>query len=193
VHSPRLTDPGHGALPAFPAGAALEAPTDLQQRGIRLRPCAAGDISFLTFLYRQLRAAELAPLSWPDVQKDAFLESQFALQHRHYLAHYSAADFLLIEAEGQPAGRFYLSRQTSEFLIVDISLLPQWRNSGVGSALIRHAQEMAKRADASLNLHVDQRNHAARRLYDRLGFVARMEDGPYTSMRWPTVTEQRPA
>ena len=187
MHSPRLTDPGpgHDALPAFPAGAALESPTALQQRGIRLRPCATGDISFLTSLYRQLRAAELAPLPWPDAQKHAFIDSQFALQHRHYLTHYPNADFLLIECNGEPIGRLYLSRQMPEFLIIDISLAPEWRNGGVGTALIRHAQTLAENAGAGLNLHVDQRNDDARRLYERLGFIATDMEGLYIGMRWP--------
>ncbi|AMP00049.1 acetyltransferase family protein [Collimonas arenae] len=185
-----MTDPGpgHGALPAFPAGAALESPTALQQRGIRLRPCAAGDISFLTSLYRQLRAAELAPLPWPDAQKHAFIDSQFALQHRHYLTHYPNADFLLIECNGEPIGRLYLSRQMPEFLIIDISLAPGWRNSGIGTALIRHAQTLAENAGAGLNLHVEQRNDAARKLYDRLGFIATDTEGFHTGMRWPAST-----
>ncbi|WP_211453038.1 GNAT family N-acetyltransferase [Collimonas antrihumi] len=183
-----MTDPGHGALPAFPAGAPLETPVALQRRGIRLRPCIAADIGFLTSLYRQLRIAELAPLPWTDAQKHAFIDSQFALQHRHYLTHYSHADFLLIECNDEPIGRLYLSRQMSEFLIIDISLTPGWRNGGIGTALIRHAQVLAENAGAGLNLHVDQRNDGARKLYERLGFIATDVGGIYTGMRRPAST-----
>lgn len=174
-------------LPDFPAGAGRDTPAALRQRGFSLRPCTAADLGFLRDLYHLLRADELAQVPWPAAQKAAFLDSQFALQHKHYLTHYSAADFLVIEAEGQPAGRLYLSRQAPEYLIVDISLLPPWRNSGVGSALIRHAQALAAHEGATLNLHVEQRNHAARRLYERLGFVATMEEGAHIGMRWPDI------
>jgi ribosomal protein S18 acetylase RimI-like enzyme len=147
------------------------------------------DIGFLRALYSELRAEEVAQVPWPPEQKAAFLDSQFSLQHKHYLTHFSDADFLLIEAQGRPAGRLYLSRQPQEFLIVDISLLPQWRNSGVGSCLIEYAQTLAKNQNASLSLHVDNRNNAARRLYERLGFVATIQEGPYTGMRWPAAQE----
>lgn len=181
------------ALPDFPAGAGLATPAALGLRGFSLRPCGASDIGFLRQLYGQLRADELAQAPWPAEQKAAFLDSQFALQHKHYLTHFSAADFLLLEVAGQSAGRFYLMRQAPEFLIVDISLLPQWRNSGVGSALIRHAQELAKNEGASLNLHVDQRNHAARRLYQRLGFEVMDEEDAYAAMRWRAAARSAPA
>ncbi|SFA98979.1 Acetyltransferase (GNAT) family protein [Collimonas sp. OK607] len=156
----------------------------LRQRGIALRSCTAADIAFLRVLYRQLRAEELAPLSWPETQKHTFLDSQFALQHRHYLTHYPDADFCLIESAAQPIGRLYLWRQAPQFLVIDISLVPQWRNRGIGTALMHDAQELARMDQAGLNLHVDQRNGAARRLYERLGFIATDEDGPYASMRW---------
>ncbi|MEO6920601.1 MAG: GNAT family N-acetyltransferase [Collimonas sp.] len=177
------------ALAGFPAGTALETPLPLKLRGIALRPCTASDLGFLRELYHQLRAAELARVPWPPAHKTAFLDSQFGLQHKHYLTHFSSADFLLIEADGGPVGRFYLSRQAGEFLIVDISLLQQWRNSGIGTALIRHAQTLAQAVESSLNLHVDVTNNAARRLYQRLGFVATLQDGPYTAMRWTAATE----
>ncbi|AMO95461.1 acetyltransferase family protein [Collimonas fungivorans] len=189
MHSPPSTDPGLAALPAFPAGAVPETPAALRQRGIVLRPCTTADIAFLRELYRQLRAEELAPLPWPQAQKNAFLDSQFALQHRHYLTQYPDADFCLVESAAQPIGRLYLWRQAPQFLVIDISLLPQWRNSGIGTALMRGAQELARVGQADLNLHVDQRNSAARRLYERLGFIATDEDGPYAGMRWQAPQE----
>ena len=175
-------------LPAFPAGSVLAAPAGLRQRSITLRPAATPDIGFLRDLYRQLRADELAPLPWPDAQKHAFLDSQFTLQHRHYLSQYPNADFALMTCNAVPIGRFYLLRQAPAFLIIDISLLPQWRNSGIGSALIRHAQALAQAERTDLNLHVDQRNGAAHRLYERLGFTATHTDGPYDSMCWQAAS-----
>ena len=48
-----------------------------------------------------VRADELARVAWPDSVKRAFLADQFALQHRHYLAHYADAWFLAIEQAGE--------------------------------------------------------------------------------------------
>lgn len=188
MYSLRSADCARPAPAGFPPGAAPEAPTGLRQRGITLRPGATTDLGFLRDLYRQLRADELAAVPWPESQKHAFLDSQFALQHQHYLSQFPNADFLLIECDAVPIGRFYLLRQAPAFLVIDISLLPQWRNSGIGSALIRNAQAMAQVEGADLDLHVDQRNPAARRLYERLGFAATDTDGPYASMRWTAAS-----
>lgn len=172
------------ALSLFSVGEGLIRPAELRQHGITLRPATAPDVGFLRELYHQLRAAELAPLSWPEPQKRAFTDSQFDLQHRHYLSHFPNAEFLLIEWRAVPIGRFYLLRQAPEFHLIDISLMPQWRNRGVGSALIRAAQALARIEKAGLNLHVDRRNDSAQRLYERLGFIATENDGLYTGMRW---------
>ncbi|AIY41592.1 Acetyltransferase [Collimonas arenae] len=162
----------------------MTAPVSLDACGVSLHACATSDIGFLRDLYHQLRSDELAQVPWPRAHKIAFLDSQFTLQHKHYLSHFKNADFLRIDANGQPIGRIYLSRQAPEFLIVDISLLPAWRGNGIGSALIRHIQILAEGVGSCVNLHVDERNAAARRLYERLGFVATAQEGPYTAMRW---------
>lgn len=53
-------------------------------------------------LYASTRIGELAPVPWPEEIKQAFLHSQFELQHAHYRKHYHHAEFLVIE---RAAGR----------------------------------------------------------------------------------------
>lgn len=146
-------------------------------------------------LYGDLRRGELDPLPWPESAKQVFLDHQFALQHRHYVSYYAHGDFLLIEHEGTPIGRLYLHHGKPDFLLVDIALSPAWRNRGIGAALIRAAQDTAQRALArSLLLHVEQRNTAARQLYERLGFTIMGEtDGQRFEMQWPCRTERAEA
>ena len=142
-------------------------------------------------LYGALRAEELNPLPWPEAAKQAFLDYQFALQHRHYVHYYAPGDFLLIEHGQTPIGRIYLHHGSPDFLLVDIALMPAWRDQGIGTALIRAAQDTAHRASArSLVLHVEQRNSAARRLYERLGFgLSGESDGQRFEMYWPCRAE----
>ncbi|WP_266158285.1 GNAT family N-acetyltransferase [Dyella silvatica] len=178
--------PASRTLPAFPAGkTSFAEPALLQERGIRLRAATADDLVFMRALYGNLRASELAPLPWSDEAKQTFLDDQFALQHLHFVRHYAAADFLLIEHRDTPIGRFYLLHEPAEdFLIIDIALLPAWRQQGMGSELIRAAQREASRLGRGVNLHVDQRNTEARHLYERLGFKIVAEEGPYQQMSW---------
>ncbi|RDD81086.1 N-acetyltransferase [Dyella tabacisoli] len=152
---------------------------------MRLRAATERDLVFMRELYGVLRADELAPLPWPNATKQTFLDDQFALQHLHFVRHYAAADFLVIEHDHSPVGRFYLLHEAAaDFMIVDIALLPTWRQLGVGTELIRATQNRASSFGRGVALHVDQRNTAARRLYERLGFQVVAEEGPYQRMLW---------
>jgi predicted GNAT family acetyltransferase len=163
----------------------LAASPALQKRGIQLRIAEAADLSFLRELYGVLRAAELAPIPWPEPMKQTFLDDQFALQHQHFVLYHASADFLVIEHHGQPVGRLYVARQPEQdFHIVDIALLPALRQSGIGTQLIAQLQQEAASAHRAVTLHVDSHNPAARRLYERLGFVQIDEEGPYQRMHW---------
>jgi ribosomal protein S18 acetylase RimI-like enzyme len=60
-----------------------------------------------------------------------------------------------------------------ELLMDGISVSPQMRGSGVGSSLLRHLIEYARIGGyRTLRLDVIDTNPSARRLYERLGFVA---------------------
>ena len=56
--------------------------------------------------------------------------------------------------------------------VATIEVLPEQRGQGVGSELLMWMEEAARAAGASfLWLHVDARNEAAQRLYDRHGYA----------------------
>lgn len=166
--------PGRMAIPAL-----------LAERGFSLRWLRDDDLPWLRDLYATTRAEEMAPVPWPEAAKRAFLDQQFELQHRHYLAHYGDADFLAVEQEGRgPVGRYYLRRAMPGHLLVDISLFPEVRGCGLGGALISQSQRDAAVLGRGMQLHVLKANAGARRLYERLGFIADGGDGGYVAMRW---------
>lgn len=157
----------------------------LDARGCLLRSATLEDLSFMRHLYGLLRAEEVGLMPWPDSARQAFLDNQFQLQHHHFITHYALSDFLVIEHEGTKIGRFYLLREPRHFLIVDIALLPAWRGQGLGSALLEATKNLAIESDAEgVDLHVDERNIAARQLYLRQGFRETKQEGPYIGMRW---------
>jgi ribosomal protein S18 acetylase RimI-like enzyme len=158
-------------------------PEQLTSRSVTLRRETEGDGPFLAHLYRSVRWEELAPVGWPDDTKIAFLASQFELQTQHYQTHYRNADFWIVTRNGESIGRLYLHRGPHEFRIVDISLLPEARGHGLGTALLQTTCRAAANAGASITIHVE-RDNPALRLYRRLGFRHIGEDGPYFLLAW---------
>jgi ribosomal protein S18 acetylase RimI-like enzyme len=149
-----------------------------------LRPISAEDMEFLLRLYRSTREEELAMVvDWTEEQKDWFILMQFNAQHAWYQEHYVGASFDLVLVDGVPAGRLYVHRREREIRLVDISFLPELRNRGLGSVLLRELMAEAGAEGKPLTIHVEKYNPAMR-LYKRLGFTAIGETGPYDLMEW---------
>ena len=70
---------------------------------------------------------------------------------------------------GVPAGRLYIDRRLDEIHILDIALLPEHRNAGIGTVLLESLIAEATGAGKRVTIFVE-RNNPARSLYDRLGF-----------------------
>lgn len=157
----------------------------LLAKGVAIRAAATSDLPFMRRLYGELRSDEVAQAPWPASVKEVFLDSQFALQHQHFVTYYAAADFMMVELEGSTIGRYYLLRTQPNFLIVDIALRPGWRGRGIGGALIEWTKALVENQQADgIDLHVDERNTAAHRLYTRLGFRETTQERPYIGMHW---------
>jgi len=153
---------------------------------ISLRHADSGDLPYLRRLYASSRATELAAISLPDTVRQTFCDSQFDLQHHHYVTHFATADFLIVLQDNVPIGRLYLHEADQVLTIVDILLDEAVRGQGLGSALLRRLQqEVREKAFDALTLQVLITNHAAHRLYERHGFVVEREDAAMRlGMRW---------
>ncbi|RTM01630.1 N-acetyltransferase [Ancylobacter aquaticus] len=149
----------------------------LTRHGLSLRLETSEDAPFLAALFASVRGPEFEGNGWPDAVRSAFLAQQFRFQRAHYTHHYADADFRIVERQGAPVGRFYLHRGPTDHRIVDISLLPEARNRGLGGALLDIACAEASRLGRVVSLHVEKTN-PAQRLYRRKGFVPAGESGP---------------
>lgn len=112
---------------------------------------------------------------------------QFAAQHDYYHEHYADAAFQLILCDGQPAGRLYVARWPAEIRIIDIALLPPFRNRGIGASLLQQLLDEAAVAGQRVSIHVERYNSALR-LYQRLGFREIEDQGVYLLMEWTPAT-----
>lgn len=135
--------------------------------GISYRPMTEDDLPFVAALYASTRTEELAATGWPEAMQAAFLAQQHQAQHAHYRGTWPDGEWLLIERDGEAIGRLYLAEEEGDLLLVDISLLPDARGGGVGTAILTDLVAGETRA---IRLHV-QRTNPARRLYERLGFT----------------------
>jgi GNAT superfamily N-acetyltransferase len=146
--------------------------------GVALRPATAADQPFLQALFASTRQRELAYLPGSDADKQLFLKSQFAAQTASYRSAFPRASLQIIEVAEVAAGRWYVDRCCAPMHVIDISLLPEYRGRGIGSALLQGLLDEAGRSGAAVSLTVDMSNPAAR-LYERLGFRTVSSDGLY--------------
>ncbi len=150
----------------------------------QLRPATEGDLAFMRVLYGSTREEELAVTGWSREQKDAFLDQQFGAQTAHYRQQRPAAQWQIITVDGVDAGRLVLDARIGEHRIVDVTLHPDFRGRGIGTALLHVLQAAAADAGSVLSIHVEH-NNPARRLYERLGFLpVRGESEVYQLMEW---------
>jgi len=112
---------------------------------------------------------------------------QFDAQLRGYAAQYANAEDWIILSDGEPAGRLLWCEQAGELCVVDIAVLAQLRNHGLGSYGLELAIRRAKELGKPLRLSVRQSNDAAIRLYRRLGFVTLRENALYLEMEYPAM------
>ena len=150
---------------------------------ITLRPVSEHDDGFLLSVYAGARAAELAQVPWSPEQKEAFVRMQFNAQKQHYAAEYPHANHDLICLDGLPVGRIYLSRAAEGFHILDITVLPQYRNAGIGSFLLGQLIEEARREGKPISIYIEDFNPSLR-LFERLGFRKDKEHGFQLLLKW---------
>jgi ribosomal protein S18 acetylase RimI-like enzyme len=132
-------------------------------------------------VYASTRADEIASVPWTPEQKAAFIDMQFGAQRVSYLNDYPQAEYYVIERSGRPAGRMIVDRSARAILLMDIALLPEFRNAGIGTTLLHDLLSEADRTGRPVRLHVEGFNPALR-LYLRLGFVQTGQAGIYFEM-----------
>ncbi len=150
---------------------------------LSLRSVRSEDEDFLFRLYASTRQEEMSAWGWDAAQQAAFLQMQFRAQRQGYAADYAGADHRVILADDQPVGRLMVHRAEKEVRLVDISVLPEYRNRGLGAALIRDLMAECQASRKPLCLQVAKGSRAAR-LYERLGLLRTGEDEICDHMGW---------
>jgi ribosomal protein S18 acetylase RimI-like enzyme len=153
------------------------------EQNVSLRSASDADASFLEMVYADSRREELASLGWSREQENAFFKMQFELQSRAYKMQFPDADFHIVELENKPVGRLIVWRSEKEVRLVDVSVLSEFRNRGIGSLLIEKLKSEIG-SNRVLLLRVLKTNSGAKRLYERYGFVVTEETDLHFTMQW---------
>lgn len=156
---------------------------------VTLRLASPDDEPFLYELYCSTRAEEMAGWGLDRTQQKAFLELQFKARQRHYDIAFSGAEHKIILCDDRPIGRMLVYRSEREIRLVDIALLSEYQQRGIGGSLLQALLDEARTTGKSVTLHVDKFNRAAR-LYERLGFSVTGDTGGSFKMEWQTEGNQ---
>lgn len=150
---------------------------------ISLRPVTPGDEEILLEIYKRSRGDDLRGLGWTEDRINEFLGMQYDA-HKHFLeSEYQRATDEVILCEGEPAGRLFVERREHEIRVIDLALLPEHRNNGIGEFLIRRLQNEARLEVKPLRLQVIRFNRAVN-FFERSGFVRTSETGTHFQMEW---------
>ena len=148
-----------------------------------LRPATFQDLDFQRSLYADTRSDEMALVDWSDDQKKSFLHQQFEAQTKHYLNYYPDAVTQIILLNRNIIGRFIRWDTKDYILIVDIALIFEYRNLGIGTILVQDLMNDAISLDLPIVLRVEIFNPAIQ-LYERLGFTKSRLLEVYQEMVW---------
>jgi ribosomal protein S18 acetylase RimI-like enzyme len=155
----------------------------------RVRLASPDDLTFLERLYASTRADELERACFPLEQRAAFCRMQFNAQQHHYALYFARAVDTVLEIDGVAIGRELLARAADELFLVDIALLPEFRNRGIGSHRLRLMIEESRRLGCPIRLYAEQ-GSGAEALYRRHGFVITGEEGVHFMMERAADSDQ---
>ena len=115
--------------------------------------------------------------------KDKLIALIYAGFERHYKTLAPAPDDRLILLGNEPIGRMIILQMRDEIRLADLALLPQYRNKGIGSALIGELQTESVMTKRPVRLQAGKDDRVLR-LYQRLGFYKTDTSGPYLYLEW---------
>jgi ribosomal protein S18 acetylase RimI-like enzyme len=171
----------------------VERPLDEDDEFVRLRPVELADEEFLLRVYAASRADEMALVPWDEEQKLAFVRSQFEAQRAQYGERFPDAEYSVILYRGRPAGRLWIGRTPEQIRLLDIAILPEFQNQGIGAALLKRLVAESERRGLPLRHMVFKLNDAALRFYSRFGFSQIDDVGAYIHMeRLPAAAADAP-
>jgi ribosomal protein S18 acetylase RimI-like enzyme len=151
---------------------------------IHRRPATPDDEPFLFDLFCAVRAHEFALMSLAEPLKQQLIRMQYTAQKEGYSAECPDSTFEIVHNGERKVGRIWIARREDSFHLVDIAILPEAQNSGIGTILVRELQREAELARKPVRLSVFRFNPGSVRFHERLGFTVTHEDAIQFYYEW---------
>jgi ribosomal protein S18 acetylase RimI-like enzyme len=160
----------------------MNAPAGESILAVELRQAVSEDEPFFARVFESTIEAKFAGLPLDPAMKRSLVEMQYRAltQSRQQAFPYARRQLVLVD--GTPAGYCWTHISEGRMRLVDIALLPSFRNRGVGATLLGRLLAEADASGFDVDLHVELEN-PARRLYERFGFTVISQEGPYLTMQ----------
>lgn len=105
-------------------------------------------------------------------------------QNNYFKENFDEKNIQLIYQTGRVAGYLQSWQSQRKIALVNLLVLPQYQNLGIGTEIIKNLQEEAEKDFKQLELGVFKVNTSAKRLYERLGFKIFDESKTHFLMRY---------
>jgi ribosomal protein S18 acetylase RimI-like enzyme len=138
-----------------------------------MRIFSSNDESFLERLFFSDMAIKFVDL--PAKQLEMIAKLQFKAKQQSYLLDWPMAEILIIQYSGEKVGQLILAKHKATLRIVDILLLPVFRNRGIATQVLKLLPSYNDNKFTRLELSVAKGNPAFE-LYKRHGFVIKSEN-----------------
>ena len=143
-----------------------------------LRPALPADADFEHRLYASTRD-DLRPLG-PEVF-DGLVGMHYRAQSMSIRLEHPQAERKIVMVQDAPVGRLIVDASGNYVEVIDVALLPEYRNCGLGASVLNSVLAQADRLGRAIRLHVEKQSRAVR-LFERLGFVICGDLGMYFAM-----------
>jgi ribosomal protein S18 acetylase RimI-like enzyme len=149
---------------------------------LTLSAITSADEPFLQSVYAATRADEMRLVPWSAQQKEMFLQMQFQAQQEYYLSRYPNASLRVIKFNDESIGRLYIAELADEIRIIDITILPEYRNRGIGTRLVKDILQTSAEKQKPVQIYVENFNQSSQ-LFAGLGFEPVSEQGVHVLWR----------
>ncbi len=155
------------------------------------RAATPSDEDLLHRLFAEVKTAEFAPLQLAPQQLEPLIAMQYRARQMGYAQQFPGSlDMILCLADGTPVGRHLIERRIDSYYGIDLVVLTEFRCQGVGRWALEQIQQLAALESVSFLLRVVRTNRA-RKLYERLGFIAVAADEISFEMEWTPPAEAK--
>lgn len=129
-------------------------------------------------------------LSWAtgfsESEKNQYLKTQFELEKKQFVTVYPKAEYYIVIKDNKCIGRLYIDHGENDIRILEIGLIEEYRNRGIGRGIIKNIISKASESNKFVSLQVAWFNQKALKLYEKLGFFIVENNQVSYEMRFET-------